>query len=167
MRALLQEVASTSRNPLDLIEEMVGSRDWPFERLNNDEMVAEMPGRWCDYRLFFGWATDTGALHFTSTFDAKVPTGRRGATHELLAQVNERLWAGHFEICPQERTPLFRHTLLLRGSRGVSVEQVEDLLDLGGSECERFYPAFQFVAWGGKSAQEALDCALLETVGEA
>ncbi|MGH6959444.1 MAG: YbjN domain-containing protein, partial [Dongiaceae bacterium] len=35
------------------------------------------------------------------------------------------------------------------------------------SECERFFPAFQFVLWGGKSPEEALAAAMLETVGEA
>ena len=32
---------------------------------------------------------------------------------------------------------------------------------------ERYYPAFQFVVWAGKSAGEALEAVLLETVGEA
>jgi len=44
---------------------------------------------------------------------------------------------------------------------------VEDLLDVTISECERFYPAFQFLVWGGKSPSEALDAAIIETVGEA
>ena len=33
--------------------------------------------------------------------------------------------------------------------------------------CERYYQAFQFVVWAGKNAREALEGALLETVGEA
>ena len=35
------------------------------------------------------------------------------------------------------------------------------------NECERFYPAFQFLLWGGKKPQEAVEAALLETVGTA
>ena len=62
---------------------------------------------------------------------------------------------------------MFRHTVPLRGLRRASVEQLEDLVDAAFSECERFFPAFQFVIWGGKSAGEALDAALFETVGEA
>jgi hypothetical protein len=34
-------------------------------------------------------------------------------------------------------------------------------------DCERFYPAFQYVVWGGKSASDALAAAMIETVGEA
>ncbi len=63
--------------------------------------------------------------------------------------------------------PLFRQTQLLRGARGGSVEQLEDLVDIAIGECDRFFPAFQFLVWGGKSPTEAVRSALLETVGEA
>ena len=62
---------------------------------------------------------------------------------------------------------LYRHTVLLRGLRGASVEQLEDLVDAAVNECERFYPALQMVVWGGRSVDEALSAALMETVGEA
>ena len=42
-----------------------------------------------------------------------------------------------------------------------------NLIEVAISECERFYPAFQFVLWGGKSAEEAIAAAMLETQGEA
>ena len=42
-----------------------------------------------------------------------------------------------------------------------------DLLETAIGECERFYPAFQFALWGGKKPHEAMEAAMLETVGEA
>jgi hypothetical protein len=33
--------------------------------------------------------------------------------------------------------------------------------------CERYYSAFQFVAWAGAGAREALEAAMFETAGEA
>ena len=50
---------------------------------------------------------------------------------------------------------------------GVSHEQIEDLVDVAVGECDRFYPAFQFVIWGGRAPQDALAASLLETQGEA
>ena len=44
---------------------------------------------------------------------------------------------------------------------------MEDLIEIAVGEADRFYPAFQFLLWGGKSPEEALAAALLETVGEA
>ena len=62
---------------------------------------------------------------------------------------------------------LFRHAVLLRGARGASSESLEDMVDIAITECERFFPAFQFVLNGGKSPDEALTAAMLECAGEA
>jgi hypothetical protein len=113
------------------------------------------------------WQREMSALHFTCSFEMKVPRIRRAAVYELLATVNERLWLGHFDLAPLDQSPAFRHGVLLRGAQGASVEQIEDLVDLSLSECERFYPAFQFVVWGGKSADEAIASAMIDPIGEA
>ena len=99
--------------------------------------------------------------------DMKVPKGRKAPVYELLALVNEKLWLGHFDVASDDNSPAFRHAVLLRGALGASVEQIEDLVDIALSECERFYPAFQLVVWGGKTADEAITAAMIDPVGEA
>jgi len=165
LSALLEEEAAA--NPLDLVEQFVTANDWPFDRRNDDEMAVEVPGKWCDYSLYFAWREDIGAMHFTCAFDMKVRSAKRAQLYELLALVNEKMWLGHFGLWAEEGVPMFRHAVLLRGVGGASMEQIEDLVDIALSECERFYPAFQFVLWGGKSAPDAIMAALLDTVGEA
>jgi len=156
-----------SLNPLDLVEQFVTTNDWAFDRRSDDELAAEVPGRWCNYSLYFAWREDMGAMHFTCAFDMKVPDAKRLPIFELLGMVNEKLWLGHFGLWEDEGVPMFRHTSLLRGTPGAVPEQVEDLIDIAVGECERFYPAFQFVIWGGKSAKDAMAASLLETQGEA
>jgi hypothetical protein len=167
MSGLATETAAKSPNPLDLAEEIVLANEWAFERVGDDELFVEIQGRWCDYRLYFVWQPELGALQFTCQLDMKVPAQRRGAVNELLAHVNAKLWLGHFDVEPDEHTPMFRQAMLLRGTRGASVEQFEDLIEVALTEADRYYPAFQFVIWGGKSASEAVESALIETVGEA
>jgi len=154
-------------NPLDVVEQVVSANDWAFDRRSEDEMAVEVPGKWCDYSLYFAWRQDASALHFTCAFDMRVQQAKRRETNDLLAQVNEKLWLGHFGLWADQGVPMFRHAILLRGNGSASSEQIEDLVDIALSECERFYPAFQFVIWGGKSADEAIAAALLDTVGEA
>lgn len=158
---------TTAANPLDLVEQVVTANDWAFDRRNDEEMAVEVPGKWCDYSLYFAWRQDMGALHFTCAFDMRVQQAKRREVYDLLAQVNERMWLGHFAVWAEEGVPMFRHAVLLRGLGGASLEQIEDLVDIALTECERFYPAFQFVIWGGKTAEEAIAAALLDTVGEA
>jgi len=42
-------------NPLDVIEEIVIANEWPHDRSSDDEMIVEISGRWCEYRLLFIW----------------------------------------------------------------------------------------------------------------
>jgi hypothetical protein len=167
MTATLDVSPEPAPNPLDIVEEIVAANQWPFDRTSEDELVVEITGKWCDYRLYFMWRDDLSALHFTCAFDVRVPDTRRREVHDLLALINEKLWLGHFDVSLEEGMPMFRHTVPLRGLSGASVEQLEDLVDSAFTECERFYPAFQFVIWGGTSANEAIAAALFETVGEA
>jgi hypothetical protein len=55
----------------------------------------------------------------------------------------------------------------MRGTPGPTLEQMEDVVETAIMECERFYPAFQYVIWAGKAAQDAVAAALVDTVGEA
>jgi len=163
----IAEPTSFSGNPIDLVEEIVLANDWAHDRASEEELVVEISGRWCDYRLYFVWQEEICAMHFSCGFDMKVPKGRRGPVYELLALANERLWLGHFDLSAEDNSPAFRHAVLLRGVPTASAEQVEDLVDIALSECERFYPAFQFVVWGGKSPAQAIASAMIDPVGEA
>ena len=158
---------NSSGGPLDVIEQIVNANDWTFDRRNDQEMAVQVPGRWCDYSLYFAWNVDVNAVHFSCAFDMRVPADKRRQVYELLALVNEKLWLGHFGIWDDEGLPMYRHAMPLRGLDGPSVEQMQDILDTAILECERFYPAFQYVIWGGKTAAEAVKAALVETVGEA
>jgi hypothetical protein len=161
------EPTPLSGNPIDLVEEIVIANDWAHDRASDEELVVEISGRWCDYRLYFVWQEEISAMHFSCGFDMKVPKGRRAAVYELLALANEKLWLGHFDISAEDNSPAFRHAVLLRGVLGASTEQVEDLVDIALSECERFYPAFQLVVWGGKTPVQAIASAMIDPVGEA
>jgi hypothetical protein len=163
MTALSQDAT----NPLDIMEQIITANDWTFDRRSDSEMAAEAPGRWCDYGLYFCWSHEISAMHFTCAFDLKVPEKRRPALYELLALANERLWIGHFGMEADDGMPAFRHAVLLRGAPGASAESLEDMVDIAITECQRFFPAFQFVLWGGKTPQDALAAAMLECAGEA
>jgi hypothetical protein len=167
MTALSLETHVVAGNPIDLVEEIVQANEWAHDRASDEEMVVEISGRWCDYRLMFVWHREVNALHFSCGFEMKVPKPRRAAVFELLAVINERLWLGHFDLACDAHSPSFRQGVLLRGATGACVEQIEDLVDIALSECERFYPAFQLVVWGGKGPEEAIASAMIDPVGEA
>jgi len=154
-------------NPLDILEEIVSANEWLFDRANDDELIVELAGRWCHYRMFFVWQKEIGALQFSCQFDMKVPEAKRNDVHDLLAMLNDRMWLGHFNLDIQQGMPLFRYTVLTRGGQMPGIESLEDLVEIALTECERFYPAFQFVIWGGKRPGEAMAASMIDVAGTA
>ena len=167
MSAMTFQSESAAINPLDIVERLVVANDWPFDRRSDQEISIQVPGAWCDISLYFSWNQEACAVHLSSAFDMRIPAQKRPAVYELIALVNEKLWLGHFGVWAEESVPMYRHALPLRGTLGLTHEQVEDLVETALLECERFYPAFQFVVWGGKTAEEAILASMVDTVGEA
>jgi hypothetical protein len=154
-------------NPLDLVENIINANDWSFERQGFDELTVGVEGSWCQYHLWFSWRADLRAVHFSCAYDIKIPDKRFNVMYELLARMNERLYVGHFDAWRDEGMLLFRQALLLNSRCDLEKEQIEMLVETGMYELEKFYPAIQFCLWGGKTPEEALEAAMLETMGEA
>ncbi len=153
-------------NPLDLVEEIVVEHGWPLDRPSDLELTTVVEGRWCDYRLWFSWREEPGALQFSCAFDLRVEESHRTPVSLLLVLVNERMWLGHFDLWSRDGVLMFHHALILGGA-GVTAEQFETLVEVGLAECDRFYPAFGMVLSGANSPDGALIAAVLETDGEA
>ena len=115
------------------------------------------------------WRAEDQVLQFLAFPDIKVAAEKRAAIYEALGLINEQLWLGHFEMWSGSGLIVFRHATILdaRDGDGLSLDQAEAIAEAAMEECERFYPVFQFVLWGGKSPGEAISAALIDTHGEA
>ncbi len=165
--ATTQLAFERASHPLDKIEHIASLQEWSFDRSADDEINITVSGHWADYHLSFNWRDDLEGLHLACAFDLKVTPARRDEIYRLIAIVNEQLWLGHFDIWAQEGVLMFRNCLLLAGGADVTNAQCEALLQMSVEACERYFPAFQFVIWAGKSAEEAIESSLFETVGHA
>ena len=154
-------------NPVDVIEHIAALNDWAFERAGDDEITISVAGGWCDYHVSFSWMEEKEAIHLACAFDLKVPEPRKLEILKLISGVNEQLWMGHFDLWSKEGVIMFRQALLLSGGAEPSNAQVEGLLLTAIEACERYFQAFQFVVWAGKTAPDALATVLFETHGEA
>jgi hypothetical protein len=165
----LTEFAESSEhaNPVDVVERMATTHDWSFARASEDEVTLVVTGKWSDYQISFTWMSDIEALHLACAFELKVPAARRNEMIELVTRVNEQLWVGHFDLWFNDGLVMYRHALLLTGGIAASRPQCESALGTALEACERYYQAFQFVLWAGKSAGEAIDAILFETSGQA
>jgi hypothetical protein len=165
--SIIELAQSEKAGPLEVVERMAAANHWPFERAGEDEIALNVTGRWTNYQISFTWMSDIEALHVACAFDMKVPDPRLAEVLSLVASINEQMWIGHFDVWLANGVVMFRHALVLAGGVAASDRQCEAVLGSALDSCERYFPAFQFVVWAGKSAREAMDAAMFETSGEA
>ncbi|MSO64822.1 MAG: hypothetical protein EXQ85_03300 [Alphaproteobacteria bacterium] len=167
MAELATSVRIPGNNPIDLLEQIVAANEWAFDRYADDEMNVGIEGSLTRYHLWFAWREEQHSLQISCAFDLKVSREKVSPMHSLLALMNEKMWLGHFDLWAQEGLLMYRHAQLYTGGASATPEQMEELVSIALRECERFYPAIQFVLWGGKGPAEAVAAAMLETEGEA
>ena len=138
-----------------------------IEPFPSDEITIVSRGEWTDYQLSFTWMPEIEALHLACAFDMKIPPARRAEVQKLIAAMNEQLWIGHFDLWTHTGMIMHRQALVLPNALTASTAQCEAMLVGAIHACERYYPAFQYVVWAGKSAAEAMGAAMFDTEGEA
>ena len=153
--------------PIEVLEAYFEARGWACERSGEGEIIASAPGSWAQYELRGVWRPEDQVLQFLAFPDVKVAADKRQAIYETLGLVNEQLWLGHFDIWSNGGVLLYRHGLMLGDEGLLSPAQAHVAVEAAVEECDRFYPAFQFILWGDKSPAEALAAALVDAAGEA
>ncbi|MFT3987425.1 YbjN domain-containing protein [Aestuariivirga sp.] len=165
--ALAQAYEAELPNPLDRVERVAESLQWHFDRTNPHEVTMRIEAPWSDLHVAMNWRDDVETLHVACTFDVKVTQAKRGETARLVGLINEQMLSGHFDMWAVDGSLMFRNSLLLSGGAEANDAQCEMLIRLAVENCQRYFPAFQFVLWAGRSAEDALESSLFETMGEA
>jgi hypothetical protein len=153
--------------PVEMLANLFAARGWPYEMVSDDEMSGEVQGSWANYQLRAIWRGEDSVLQFLCLPDIRVTDDKRAAAYELLCLVNEQMWLGHFDIWSNGDVLLYRHGALLADDGRLTLDMAQALVEIAIDECDRFYPAFQFVLWGDKTPRAALDAAMVDAAGEA
>jgi hypothetical protein len=167
MDLLSDEFAPALVDPLDAVEQAVIAEQYPYDRDEMGELHMSVTGAWRDHQIWFAWRPELEALHICASLDLKVPNNRFRDVCELVARLNEKLWMGHFDVWFEDGSIVYRHALGLPNGETVSPAQAAGMIAAAREAGERFYPAFHFLVWGGKTVEEAVAAAMFETAGEA
>ena len=156
----------SNANPVDMVEQIASANDWTHERAGEHEIAISIAGSWTDYHISFTWMDDIEALHLACAFDMRVPdrggprssNWSRGSTSSSGSAIST-IGRRKGQSCSAMLCPL--------AGTNATPEQCQTLLEAAVETAERYFQSFQFVVWAGRSAQEALEEALFETVGHA
>ena len=154
-------------NPLDILETIAGQNEWPYERSNDEEIIVAVSGDWCDFHIRYFWVAEDNLLQAAGMLDMRVPNMKKARMLETINLVNERLAIGHFSIWTEDNTLMFRHSSMLGDDHDLTAATCEKITEAILAESNKYYPVFQFVLWAGKSPEEAMKAAMLDTIGEA
>jgi len=147
------EIFQDHVTPLDNVERIMTNNNWVFNRTEDDEIVVQLDGRSCTYKLFFIWQENMNAMQFCCQMDLKVPDAQSLTVMKTLTTINQSLWI---------------HTCLFRGTdQNGCLEQIEDLVDISMAQCERYHTIFSMLAGGDTIANDDdIHFALMDHQGE-
>jgi hypothetical protein len=167
MAALEPTLSTVDLHPIDLVECLADSRDWEFDRIGEDRIALGIDGVWRTYALSLSWSAHDCTLRLLCTFDLDPPENRVNALREAMDKANERVWTGAFCLWPEEKLMVWRYGLTLAGGGHASAGQIDAMMADAVEACERFYPAFQLVAFDAADPDAALEIAICEAYGRA
>jgi hypothetical protein len=158
---------SEELHPIDIVETLAEERSWDFDRIADNQIAMAIEGTWRTYSVTLAWSPRDEALRLICAFDLNPPARRVAALQAAICLANDRCWSGAFVLWREQKLMGYRYGLNLTGGAHASSAQINDMVRAAVAACERFYPAFQLVAWGGERPEKALGIAMAEAYGRA
>ncbi|MBR2274165.1 MAG: YbjN domain-containing protein [Alphaproteobacteria bacterium] len=132
-------------NPIDTIEYLFARDNVACDRRGENELVAEILGKWDNMLIFFAYEEHLRCLHLSCLLNMQSTSFDRSKMFELLALLNENLWLGHFSYWSEQKMPIFKHSLILQDNEELFTGKICKIIELAVMECERVYPIFNAV----------------------
>ena len=154
-------------HPIDIVENLAEFNEWDFDRVADDQIAMAVEGQWRTYSITLAWSDYDQTLRLICTFEMEPPEDKLPQIYEVLNRTNDMCWAGAFTYWHQQRLMVYRYGLILAGGQLAGPEQIDTMINSAVMSAERFYPAFQLVAWGDKGIDDAMQVAIAEAYGRA
>lgn len=165
--SLSEQFHTEDLHPIDIVEHIAEFHEWDFDRVADDQIAMAVEGQWRTYSITLAWSGFDETLRLICTFEMEPPEDKLPALFETLNRTNDMCWTGAFTYWAEQRLMVYRYGLLLAGGQIAGPEQIDRLIGTAVTAAERFYPAFQLVAWGDQTPEDAMHVAIAEAYGRA
>ena len=160
------DLIDSKSHPINLLEEIIISKNWIFERPIEDEIYIEVPTKYSNLIIQVNWLKNQSRIEIRSFFYNKMDFSDNVEIYKLLNLINNRINYGHF-IINENSYPTFKNSIIIKDYKSIKFDLLKELLNYAILESERFFPILQLVLWGGKKAEEAILFFDFETEGKA
>jgi hypothetical protein len=158
---------SEDLHPIDIVETLAEHHEWEFDRVTDDQIAMSVEGQWRTYSITLAWSPQDETLRLICTFEMEPPEHRMAELYDVLNRTNDMVWTGAFTYWQEQRLMVWRYGLVLAGGQYAGPEQIDRLIASAVMASERFYPAFQLVAWADRTPADAMNVAIAEAYGRA
>ena len=165
MTSSFTNITDSSFHPINLLEEIIISKNWVFDRPIEDEIYIEVPTKYSNLIIQVSWLKNQGKIEIRSFFYIKMDFSNNIEIYKLLNLINNKINYGHF-IISELKYPTFKNSIIVKNHKDIKFELLREVLNFAIIESERFFPVFQLVLWGGKKAEEAILFFDFETEGK-
>ena len=162
-----QKKIISKNNPIDFIEEYLLGDEIQKFRSCRDEITIFSKGVWKNYDISFKWDSEKKIIEVNSYFDMSKKNRISKSIYSLISNVNNKASVGFFNYCSKLNTIFFSYKISIKGQRILSIEQIQNFIDIVTKECDRFFPVFFVYFYKKQDPIHAIDIALLDTHGEA
>ena len=149
------DLIDSKSHPINLLEEIIISKNWIFERPIEDEIYIEVPTKYSNLIIQVNWLKNKSRIEIRSFFYNKMDFSDNVEIYKLLNLINNRINYGHF-IINENSFPTFKNSIIIKDYKSIKFDLLKELLNYAILESERFFPILQLVLWGGKKAEEAI-----------
>ena len=149
------DLIDSKSHPINLLEEIIISKNWIFERPIEDEIYIEVPTKYSNLIIQVNWLKNQSRIEIRSFFYNKMDFSDNVEIYKLLNLINNRINYGHF-IINENSFPTFKNSIIIKDYKSIKFDLLKELLNYAILESERFFPILQLVLWGGKKAEEAI-----------
>ena len=153
-------------HPINLLEQIIISKNWVFERPIEDEIYIEVPTKYSNLIIQVTWLKNNGRIEIRSFFYNKMDFSNNIEIYKLLNLINNRINYGHF-IINENSFPTFKNSIIVKDYKNIKFDLLKEVLNYAILESESFFPTLQLVLWGGKKAEEAILFFDFKTEGKA
>lgn len=165
--ALSEQYLDDDLHPIDIVEHIAEHHEWDFDRVGEDQIAMAVDAQWRTYSITLAWSGYDETLRMICTFEMEPPEDRLPEIYEGLNLVNDQCWAGAFSYWKAQKLMVYKYGLVLTGGQVASPEQINTMISAAVLSAERYYPAFQLMAWADRTPADALQVAIAEAFGRA
>lgn len=151
---------------IDVAEAVATKMNMLCSRSDNEFVVQLRNGK---FMLSVFVRSDYDVMHFSCDLKLTVPKSKLNAILKAIAQVNERIWVGHFDLLSTDNSIVYSLTIPFMSSFVVDKSLVASIYQSISDDCDKFYNYFFMLVHekSSKNRDSSLKALFIDTYAKA